>query len=613
MSQRLFSWLSDGRIEPLRKLGSWLEQALSRRPESPEVTAEYLRLNYRNLSVSSPVSLVMVIYLTLQAGPQPTGVLQVWATIFSIYLVLRWTIGLAYPRQGEVDPADVPLWSATSILIQGSNGVLLAALALWILPTLDPYAQVVATMVVLILVGAIAFSLAGRWAETLVYAPPIYFSFAWVSAQQEHPYARGVGLLVLALFVLHLIYASNQRKSIVASFAVARRNADLARELQFKNIEFQEVASARSRLLATVSHDLRQPAHAIGLLSERALMDTSFDSVKTALRDLNELSQSLSASLTTLMDLTRLDAGLVRPNVVPVALAQVLWRVEAEFAGSAKGKGLGLHVPPSDLWVRSDPVLLHGVLANLVSNAIKYTRGGHIDIELTQAGEELTVAVCDTGLGIKPDKLGLIFREFVRLDGSEPGTEGLGLGLFIVKRYADLLGHALQVSSQPGKGSRFAIVLPLVRVSASQAESQQLSRSMAADDLRLAGLRVLVVDNMDLVLSSMVRTLSAWGCQVYSGRDMREALLVAQREPLDLVISDFHLGDQQPNGLELIRTLRTLPGRQLSKLPALLMTGDVSGQLEADASGSQVGILHKPVRPAVLQNRVLDLLRGQPG
>lgn len=226
------------------QFSAWLKSALSQRDEPAEVTAEYLRVNFRNLTASSPVSLVMVIYLTMQAGPQSVGVLRAWSTIFSIYLVLRWTIALAYPRQGEVNSADVPLWSAASIFVQGCNGVLLAALALWVLPTLDPYAQVVATMVVLILVGAIAFGLAGRWAETLVYAPATYFSFAWLSLQQPHPYAQGVALLILALLVLHLIYASNQRKSIVASFSVARRNADLARELQFKNIELQEVASA---------------------------------------------------------------------------------------------------------------------------------------------------------------------------------------------------------------------------------------------------------------------------------------------------------------------------------------------------------------------------------
>jgi len=588
------------------QFSAWLKSALSQRDEPAEVTAEYLRLNFRNLTASSPVSLVMVIYLTMQAGSQSVGVLRAWSTIFSIYLVLRWTIALAYPRQGEVNPADVPLWSAASIFVQGCNGVLLAALALWVLPTLDPYAQVVATMVVLIMVGAIAFGLAGRWAETLVCAPATYFSFAWLSLQQPHPYAQGVALLIVALLVLHLIYASNQRKSIVASFSIARRNADLARELQFKNIEFQEVASARSRLLATVSHDLRQPAHAIGLLSERALMDTSFTSVKIALRDLNELSQSLSASLTTLMDLTRLDAGLVRPNLAPVALGEVLLRLEAEFAGSAKGKGLALHVPASDAWVRSDPVLLHGMIANLVSNAIKYTTHGQVQIGTEVVEGQVCIKVEDSGIGIREDKLEAIFKEFVRLDTFDSGSEGLGLGLSIVKRYSLLLGHRLSVKSRPGEGSCFCIYLPPAQAHASFPPGEDPA---LYDEARLSGLRILVVDDVDLLLSSMVNTLSAWGCKVLAARNLVEALVVSRDQAIDILISDYHLGDLEPNGLQLIEAMRA---RYKEYLPAMLMTGDVSAQLESRAQEYSVDVLHKPVRPAILRKGLLGLLEHCP-
>ncbi len=593
----------------LQRLRLLRKRSFERRPESPQVTAEYLRLIYRNLSVSSPVSLAMVAYLTMQAGEGSDAVLYWWSTVFCIYLTFRWAIGLAYPAQGEVNLADVPFWSALSITVQACNGIMLSALALWVLPTIDPYAQVIATMVALILVGATAHSLSGRWAETLVYAPPTYFSFAWGSAQQDHPYARGVGLLILALFVLHLVYAGNQRKSIVASFAVARRNADLARELQFKNIEFQEVASARSRLLATVSHDLRQPAHAIGLLSERALLETSFPDVKASLRDLNELSQSLSASLTTLMDLTRLDAGLVKANIGPVSLAQVLLRLDAEFGGSARAKGLSLAVETSDRWVRSDSVLLHGVLTNLVSNAIKYTRKGRVEVRVSEREDAVLIEVVDTGIGIHHEKLDLIFREFVRLDASDSGTEGLGLGLSIVRRYASLLSHPMSVQSQPDQGSTFSITLARTDPPPLQEfASTPPSEAQTADDL-LVGLNVLVVDNVELLLQSMAQTLAGWGCQVQSARSMAEALGLTQQRWPDLVLSDHHLGDREPNGIELIADLRrqgALMGRP--RLPALLMTGDVSAQLETQAREAGVRVMHKPVRPKVLQRGLIDLL-----
>ena len=580
--------------------------------DSPaDVETVYLRSLFSNFISSSPASMLAGLFLFFTAPVLPEGpIVGLWVSCHVVYHVIRMAVGLAYLRGTDFSAEQLRRWSLLSCGIQLIGGLLMLMLALFIFPRLEPMAQTVLMMVVFIVVGASAFSLAGRWAAIAVYATPTYLGFSWAAWWGgSDGYAKPQAVLSILFFMLYLMQARTQHRVNTQSYALARTNGALARELQAKNEQLQEVASARSRLLATVSHDLRQPSHAIGLLCERALLESNSNALKASLRDLNELSQSLSASLTTLMDLTRLDAGLVRPSVTPVALGQVLLRLEAEFAGSAKGKGLGLNVPHSELWVRSDPVLLHGVLANLVSNAIKYTRSGHIDIELTQAGDQVTLAVRDTGLGIKPDKLELIFKEFVRLEGADPGTEGLGLGLSIVKRYASLLGHALQVSSQPGQGSCFAIVLPVIEASVSQAEVQALSRSVALGDARLSGLRVLVVDNVDLVLSSMVRTLSAWGCEVHAGRSLAEARAVAQQQALDLVISDFHLGDEEPDGLALIEALRALPGRQLQAMPALLMTGDVSGQLEAEASRCRVGVLHKPVRPAVLQNRLLDLLQ----
>jgi signal transduction histidine kinase len=452
----------------------------------------------------------------------------------------------------------------------------------------------------LVLVGATAFSLASRWISLLVYAPPVYLSFAWMTWQQGHPYAHGFAVFTLFMFGLYLMYAGNQRKSVLKGFELAKLNGQLADQLQAKNAELQEVATGRSRLLATVSHDLRQPAHAIGLLAERALCDPSPASARQSLRDLNELSQSLSASLITLMDLTRLDAGLVEPSKTSLSLEQVFKRLEAEFAGAALSKGLLLLVKPADRWIRSDPVLLNGLLANLLSNAIKYTAQGMVELNCRIEGDQVRVSVIDTGMGIRSDKLEVIFKEFVRLDASESGTEGLGLGLSIVKRYALLLGHRLAVTSTPGQGSRFSVLLPLT-------DAQAVVTEEAADPTRvqLSHLHVLVVDNVDLLLSSMVKTLSGWGCQVSSARNVAEALEASRHRPLDLLISDFHLGDIEPDGLHLIQTLRA---RTNEVLPALLMTGDVSSQLEASAQAQGVRVLHKPVRPQVLRDQVLEML-----
>lgn len=602
-----------------RRWLAWLRERLtgrdSGRGDSVQVQAEYLRVIYRNLTFSSPISFAMVLYLVIQAELPSDHSLRVWGFVFNSYLLTRWIASLLYPRKLEPTPKRVRLWSTISVMIQGCNGLLIAYLALFIVPLLDLYAQIVAVMVVLILVGATAFSLSGRWIDTLVYAPPIYLSFAWTLSKQDHPYAHGVSLLTLALFALHLVYASSHRRSILQGFALARRSADLARELQFKNLEFQELASARSRLLATVSHDLRQPAHAIGLLSEQALGAGSFDAVKSTLRDLNDLSQSLSASLTTLMDLTRLDAGLVQARIVAVPLEQVVRRLEAEYSASARAKGLILSFGPCDLWVHSDPVLLQAMLGNLISNAIKYTSQGQVDVTVVELDTNVQVKVTDTGIGIAPEKLDVIFQEFVRLDASEAGAEGLGLGLSIVRRYAQLLSHDLGVDSQLHRGSAFTVTLPRSQAVPPEAVQAPAPGSVAGHDGSvLAGAQVLVIENVEILLKSLNRSLTSWGCRVRAAPNMREAMQEARAQWPDLVVSDHHLGDREPNGIELIEALRQQGQREgRPPLRALLMTGDVSAQLESLAHNNGVRVLHKPVRPQLLRASLVELMSSPGG
>jgi signal transduction histidine kinase len=588
---------------PYRREGSFGRIVASMRDEDPAALAEHLRAIYRDYLFNSPLACSISLYLYLaRTDIEPWPFLRTWVIGWVAYLIGRFVAGLVFSLRQSPSARTLPFWSRLSILIQALDGLFVTALALFIYPELDPLAQSAVLAATLVLVGATVFSLASRWISILVYAPPVYLSFAWMTWNQGHPYAQGFAAFTLAMFVLYLIYAGNQRKSVLKGFELAKLNGQLADQLQAKNAELQEVAAGRSRLLATVSHDLRQPAHAIGLLAERAMCDSSPVSTRQSLRDLNELSQSLSASLITLMDLTRLDAGLVEPNKASLSLEQVFKRLEAEFQAAALSKGLLLLVRRTPQWIRSDPVLLHGLLANLVSNAIKYTAHGMVELTSTLEGDRVRVSVVDTGVGIRSDKLEVIFKEFVRLDASESGTEGLGLGLSIVKRYALLLDHRLSVESTPGKGSRFSVWLPLTDPMLGAGTLED-----AADQaqVQLANLRVMVVDNVDLLLSSMIKTLSGWGCEVASARNMVEALEASRNRPVDLLISDYHLGDLEPNGLQLIQTLRARADRAL---PALLMTGDVSAQLEASAHQQGVRVLHKPVRPQVLREQVLELL-----
>jgi signal transduction histidine kinase len=384
--------------------------------EDPAALTEHLRAIYRDYVFNSPLVICISVYLyAVRADLRPWPFLQAWMPLWVLYLSARMAAGLLFAQAPALDPLRLKRWSRLSLLIQLVDGLMVSSLGWFVYPQLDPMAQSALLAATLVLVGATAFSLSGRWLSIAVYAPLVYLSFAWMTWQQTHPYATGFAVFTLGMFALYLVYASNQRKSVLKGFELAKLNGQLADELMVKNVALEGVASERSRLLATVSHDLRQPAHAIGLLAERALLDSSPESTRQCLRDLNELSQSLSASLVTLMDLTRLDAGLVEPREMPVELGQILARLEGQFDVVARGKGLRLLVARCDLWVRCDPVLLQALLANLVSNAIKYTAHGIVELKVSEVDNRVCVRVCDTGIGIRHDKLESIFNEFVRL------------------------------------------------------------------------------------------------------------------------------------------------------------------------------------------------------
>ena len=587
--------------------GLWTFLANIWRGDNPTALLSRTRALYLDYIFNSSVGIFIILALYLSWQGMNWPFLQSFMVVWIFYLSSRLCVGLLFVSRKSMSVEVLRRWSRLPILIQLIDGILLSVLCLFIYPEIDPLTQAAVMAAILVLVGSTAFSLAGHWVAMLVYAPPVYLSLTWATWHLEHTYAKPFAVFTLAMFGLYAFYVRNQGQTMNKGFELARLNGQLASELQNKNVELQELAVSRGRLLASVSHDLRQPAHAIGLLTERAMSEpVSAAFIKDTLSDLNGLSQSLSASLASLMDLTRLDAGLVQVRIVPTPLEPLLHRLQVEYGPSARHRGLNLSIASSPAWVHSDQVLLHAVLDNLLSNAQKYTRQGYVHLMLEEDEQDIRVVVEDSGIGIHPDQLEVIFREFVRLDGSLPGTEGLGLGLSIVQRYAALLSHRLQVTSELGKGSRFVVTLSRANPE-EQAPLTKPEPAPAQADQQLQGLRVLVVDNVPLLLKSITLTLSSWGCKVSTAECMAQAVQRRGLQVVDMVISDFHLGDREPDGLSVIEKLRALHGSQ-HPLPAILMTGDVAPELEARAAQSRVRVLHKPVRPAVLRQCILQTL-----
>jgi signal transduction histidine kinase len=356
---------------------------------------------------------------------------------------------------------------------------------------------------------------------------------------------------------------------------------------------------AKSQFLAAASHDLRQPTHAMALFvaTLRALTvhpELKRAEIEVVVSRLHDSLKNLGQLLTTLLDVSRLDAGVIAADKRPIALQDALTSVVNEFAGPALAKGLELVVVPSKLWVQSDPVVLHRVLSNLVSNAVRYTSQGRILIGCRQKQLIVEVQVHDTGIGIAPEQFTKIFQEFYQVHNVVRDREqGLGLGLAIVQRLVDLLDAKLHVHSILGKGSLFALQLP--RVVPLAVPPRQSPLPLPAPQQTRT---VLVIDDDREILEAVRQLLSAWGHTAILAVTLEQALQEAGEHASDisLILADYRLAENV-NGADAIRAVFT---RLARTIPAVIITGDTSPDRIREANASGFTLLHKPLDPEQL-------------
>jgi len=392
-------------------------------------------------------------------------------------------------------------------------------------------------------------------------------------------------------------------EALEAAYAtLEKRVEERTQELMRLNVALTRAKSAadeanqsKTRFLAAASHDILQPLNAARLYAA-ALVERP-EGAGEARPMIDNIVSSLDAVeeiLTALLDISRLDAGQMRAEFSIFPIGPLLDQLQREFAPMAREKGLKLTVLPSSLHVRSDRRLLRRLLQNLISNAIKYTPSGKVLVGCRRHGDRLRVAVADTGLGIPESKQRLIFREFQRLDQGMREARGLGLGLSIVERIAHVLHHKVSVTSTPGRGSLFAVTMP-VREPVATPDS---ARPAPPPTTPLTGMRILAIDNEPAILEGMRALLEGWGCEVAAGGSLEEAnrVIGARRFAPDIVIADYHL--DEGDGLEAITRLRWRLGPGLH---AVLLTADRSPEVRAEAQKKNAHVLHKPLKPAALR------------
>ena len=400
-------------------------------------------------------------------------------------------------------------------------------------------------------------------------------------------------------------------------------------ELQAARDAAERFSAQKTVFLASASHDLRQPLQTLRLLNTALAMQLQDDGRLEIVAQQGENLKAMKELLDSLLDVTRLDLGQVKPRTTTFAARTLYRSVHDHFGEQARRKGLTLHTRPSDIRIRSDRHLLKSILYNLVSNAITHTERGKVLIGCRRRGSELRIEVWDTGPGIPEEELDTIFAEFHQLKNpARQRSLGLGLGLAITNRLADILGHRLEVRSTPGRGSMFAIVVPIATAAESQSPNDDQDTGPddpgVRDDADLAApgeqhhalttnphrIKVLLIEDDPGVANALGMLGEVLGFDWRWASQGDDALRLQQEQAFDpdVLISDFRLPGGR-TGLEVIRALRDASRRDI---PAILLTGDVTSVQAEQVKEAGCSLMHKPVDGGALAERIRSLTATAP-
>ncbi|MBM9484971.1 PAS domain-containing protein [Pseudomonas sp. ICBG1301] len=370
--------------------------------------------------------------------------------------------------------------------------------------------------------------------------------------------------------------------------------------LREAKLEAEQANLSKTKFLAAVSHDLLQPLNAARLFTSALLERPS----ETLVRNVSNSLEDVENLLGTLVDISKLDAGVIKADIAPFALSELLDNLAAEYTQLARAEGLELRFIGCSALVRSDIQLLARILRNLLSNALRYTYKGRVVLGCRRHPQRLSIQVWDSGMGIAEERLEEIFQEFKRGDVQRPDQDrGLGLGLAIVEKIAGILGHRISVRSWPGKGSMFAVEVPLSATAPRPLPMAAMSEPLLE---RLQGARVWVLDNDAAICAGMRTLLEGWGCRVITA--LSEQDLARQVDnyhaEADLLIADYHLDDDQ-NGVDAVARINARRG---SAIPAMMITANYSNELKLQIRELGYTLMHKPVRPMKLKTAMSHLL-----
>lgn len=520
--------------------------------------------------------------------------------IFSwISAILLLTIIRGYLTYGwykpDVDARKTRLFEITSLTLSFIAGCLWGATILIMDFNAYPEASVFLNMIVFGL-SAGSLGIGSYWLEYFfIYNTPVFiiYTLGYLFGLPEPSYL--LAILILFFWVLMIQIAMTFHRSNAQNISLNKRNEKLAKNFDHQKQEAEKLAASRTRLLASASHDLRQPLQALNFFLSAIYSELRSDKGREIYSKLEKCTESINELLSSMLDVSKLDAQVMILNNEPICMDNLLKELKQQFQIQADSKGLALVFQPCDCYVYSDAVLLRRVLSNLIINAISYTKRGKVEVRVHQ-NDGVLIEIVDTGPGLTDEEQEYIFEEFYQLDNPERDKQkGLGLGLSIVKRLCLLMAIPMTLSSQKGQGSRFSLQLPTCEAPMTVKNLPQLEARTITENKK-----ILIIDDDATIRDSLSGLLSQWQCQVASAESADEACRIIQSDRYcpDLIIADYRLREHK-TGVEAINQIKELMKDQ--QLPAIIISGDTEPSRLKEVASSGYELLHKPVKPAQLR------------
>lgn len=588
-------------------------RALLPRFDEPRLLAAQMALLDRSFGVAMLGCALAAWFLAIGLTVSGDRVLALsWAVAISIACAIgHFGRRMLHGRTSEAHACDYACWMTG---LMAAIGALWGLMAWFYLDVRSP-AVVISVLSLIAGMSAAALAVFGPCLPVAIgfFVPailPVWGRFVATGHADFLPICLGTPLYLGVLIVFARNYAQMARHSIALRF----ENVDLIEQLREQTAraeraqrEAEQASRAKSVFLASASHDLRQPLHALSLFLV-SLGRTSLDErQRQLLSHIDAASVAAREMLNTLLDFSKLEAGVVEPRPRAFRLQPLLHRLENEFAPMAEARGLVYRTRDTTTVAFSDPALVELILRNLIANAIRYTNRGGVLVGCRHRSSHVVIEVWDTGIGIPPSQQQAIFQEFHQLGNPERDQrKGLGLGLAIVDGLARTLSTVVTLSSRPRRGSVFRFSLPVARWPlTAMTEVPRLASAPAGQQFApLPGVRALIVDDDPHIGLAMCELLSGWRCQCLSTESEDDALASLAGYRPNLIVVDYRLRGGR-DGLQAMAAVHTHMGIEI---PTIVITGDTAADRMRHVHASGAVLLHKPVIASELHEAIVSLL-----